>query len=69
VLRIAAAPSLASHEIKEYNGYNEIVIARERGLGHGDKGRSPYAIVVQRVVCTGSSWEPTKKMGPFAPGA
>jgi hypothetical protein len=69
VLRIAAAPSLGSREINEQNGYNEIVIARERGLAPQDKERSPYAIVVRRVVRKGASWEPAKTMGPFAPGA
>ncbi len=65
MLRIAAAPSLGSREINEQNGYNEIAVAREPG----DRDRSPYAIVVRRIVRKGASWEPGKTMGPFAPGA
>lgn len=64
VLRIAAAPSLGSREINEQNGYNEIAIAREPG----EKERSPYTIVVRRVVRKGASWELGKTMGPFSPG-
>jgi 3',5'-cyclic AMP phosphodiesterase CpdA len=63
-LRIAAAPSLSSHEITEHNGYNEIEIRRDR---RGDERTSE--IVVRRFGLDGAQWVPMKhaQMGPFSP--
>lgn len=62
-IRIAAAPSLASREVQEHNGFNEIEIARD-GVG----GEVSYRIHVKRVVREGGTWTRRASMGPFAPG-
>ncbi|MCC6558570.1 MAG: metallophosphoesterase [Polyangiaceae bacterium] len=63
-LRIAAAPSLASYEVTEHNGYNEIEIRRDR---QGEE--RPSEIVVRRIGLDGAQWVPMKhaRMGPFSP--
>ena len=65
-LRIAAAPSLASYEVREHNGYNEIEIRRDR------RGKDKACtIVVRRFGLDGAHWVPIPGavMGPFTPGA
>jgi hypothetical protein len=62
-IRIAAAPSLASREVQEHNGFNEIESARD-GVG----GEVSYRIHVKRVVREGGTWTRRASMGPFAPG-
>ncbi len=61
-LRIAAAPSLASKEIQEQHGFNQIEFSRLREKGHGE-----YLVTVQRYVFNGESWRPDTKMS-FRPG-
>jgi 3',5'-cyclic AMP phosphodiesterase CpdA len=59
-LRIAAAPSLASREVTERHGFNEIIVLRE--------GSKSYEVTVRRYVRNGNSWHREAEMGPFIPG-
>lgn len=61
-LRIAAAPSLASKEVQEQHGFNQIEISRLR-----EEGPEEYLVTVQRYVFNGSSWAPGRPMR-FRPG-
>jgi 3',5'-cyclic AMP phosphodiesterase CpdA len=59
-LRIAAAPSLASREVTERHGFNEVIVRRE--------GSEIYEVTVRRYVRKGNSWGREAEMGPFIPG-